>query len=103
MRRAYIKRELNKLKKLKGIIKQKTPERVMHRRADLLRKRKVKIIKYKLLGLKKLELIIKGTAGLYIKELISGDNGRTKPSVAELLGVKATCKELDVVNIGKIK
>lgn len=95
-------KELKFLNKLKGIIKQKTPERVVHRRADLLRKREVKSIRYKLLNPKKLELIIKGTAGLYIKELISGDNGRTKPSVSELISRKAACKELDVIDIGKI-
>jgi len=38
-----------------------------------------------------------GEAGLYIKELVSGDNGRTKPSLAEILGKDAHVTSLDVV------
>lgn len=97
------KSELKKLKGLAGIIHQRTPERVLHRRSDLLRRREVKSLKYKMLGKKTFKLIVHSTAGLYIKELISGDNGRTKPSVAELLGRKATCRQLDVIKIGKIE
>jgi tRNA pseudouridine synthase 10 len=95
--------DLKKLKKLVGSIHQRTPVRVAHRRAELLRKREVKSLRWKRLGAKKLELIVKGTAGLYIKELVSSDEGRTKPSVAELLGVPAKVMELDVIDIGKIK
>jgi len=85
-----------------GTINQQTPQRVLHRRAELLRRRDVKTLKWKLLAPKKLELVVSGSSGLYIKELVSGDNGRTKPSVAELLGVEAKVTELDVVRIGKI-
>ena len=42
---------------------------------------------------------IKTEAGTYIKELISGNNGRTRPSVAFLLNTPAECKELDVIKI----
>jgi len=38
-------------------------------------------------------------AGLYIKELISGDKGRTQPNLSELLQNECVCKELDVVKI----
>lgn len=96
-------KELKKLKALKGVIEQRTPKRVLHRRADIIRKRDVKSVKYKMKGKKNLELVIKGSAGLYIKELISGDEGRTKPSISELLDRKAVCKELDVIKIEKIK
>ncbi len=96
-------KDLKFLKKIKGIIHQRTPQRVAHRRSDLTRNREVKSIKYGRAGKKLLELEIKGTAGLYIKELISGDEGRTKPSVSGLLNRKAVCKELDVIKIGKIK
>ena len=34
---------------------------------------------------------------IYIKELVSSDSGRTKPSFAEILGTEAICIELDVV------
>ncbi len=95
------RKDLIILKKLKGDIKQRTPKRVKHRRADLTRKRRVKSVKIKFKNSKSFELIVEGTAGLYIKELISGDNGRTKPSVSELLNRKAVCKELDVIKIQK--
>ena len=93
------KKELRKLRALTGTMSQQTPIRVMHRRADLMRRRIVKEIKYKQINKKKIELTVKTSAGLYIKELVSGDNGRTKPSLSEILGVKATPKELDVIKI----
>ncbi len=92
-----------KLKWLKKLIAepifQKTPLRVVHRRADKWRKRRVKRISWKLLGKKKLQLKITGEAGLYIKELISGDEGRTKPNVAEILENEVEKIILDVVKI----
>lgn len=95
---------LPKIKTLKGaVIAQQTPTRVKHRRADLLRRRGVKEISYKVLGGKKLRIVVKGQAGLYIKELISGDNGRTKPSVSELLNDKVKKILLDVIKIHPVK
>ncbi|MFH1630952.1 MAG: tRNA pseudouridine(54/55) synthase Pus10, partial [Candidatus Aenigmatarchaeota archaeon] len=85
------------------IIRQRTPNRVAHRRADLTRKRQVVSIKAKKTGKNQFEIIVRGEAGLYIKELISGDEGRTKPSISEIIGVKCRCKELDVVGIHKKK
>jgi tRNA pseudouridine synthase 10 len=93
------KEELKKLKSLIGTISQQTPARVVHRRADLIRRRIVKELKYKRINSKKIELTVKTSAGLYVKELVSGDEGRTKPSLAELLNVKATPKKLDVIKI----
>jgi tRNA pseudouridine synthase 10 len=92
---------LNKLKGLIGNVKQKTPERVVHRRADIMRTRKVKSIKWKTVTNKKLELEIKGEAGLYVKELVSGDNERTEPSVSDTLGNPGKVIELDVIKIHK--
>ena len=105
-------KDLVKLKKLKGlIIKQETPKRVLHRRADKLRNRKVRDIKWKILGKKQnstqpkpvsgklVEFEVKGDAGLYVKELVHGDEGRTKPSISEILGNKGEVKELDVIKI----
>ncbi len=103
LKKSISKKDLKKLSALRGTISQRTPERVLHRRADLHRKREVISLKAKMKNPKTLELIIKGSAGLYIKELITGDNGRTRPSVSEVLGIEAVCKELDVVGIGKIK
>ncbi|MEM7819631.1 MAG: tRNA pseudouridine(54/55) synthase Pus10 [Candidatus Aenigmatarchaeota archaeon] len=93
------KNDLEKLKSLITQIRQKTPTRVLHRRADKLRKRNVKYIKAKLINSKKFNLVVRCEAGLYVKELISGDNDRTKPSVSEILGCNCRCKELDVIKI----
>jgi tRNA pseudouridine synthase 10 len=37
--------------------------------------------------------------GLYVKELVSSDEGRTEPSLADLLGVDATVDLLDVLTV----
>jgi len=97
------KKELRKLKQILGVISQRTPVRVEHRRADLIRKRLVKQLNYKQINKKKIELKIKASSGLYVKELVTGDEGRTKPSVAEILNVKAVPKDLDVIHIERPK
>ncbi|MQY54676.1 MAG: tRNA pseudouridine(54/55) synthase Pus10 [Methanosarcinales archaeon] len=85
--------------KLSGaVIEQRTPTRVLHRRADLVRKRKVhsaRLVSFE----EPISVEIKCDGGLYIKELISGDGGRTKPSLSALLGTEAEVKELDVVDV----
>lgn len=48
---------------------------------------------------REIESIIVCDGGCYVKELISGDEGRTSPSIAETVGIKAYCKELDVLEI----
>ncbi|RLE95074.1 MAG: tRNA pseudouridine(54/55) synthase Pus10 [Thermoprotei archaeon] len=83
------------------IIEQRTPLRVLHRRADKLRRKKVYKITSRILGKRKLELTIICQGGLYIKELISGDKGRTRPNISNILGAQAVCEELDVVDIAE--
>jgi tRNA pseudouridine synthase 10 len=97
------KKELRKLKQLVGVISQRTPVRVAHRRADLIRKRSVKQLNYKQISKKRIELKIKASSGLYVKELVTGDEGRTMPSVAEILNVKAIPKDLDVIRVERPK
>ena len=46
-----------------------------------------------------MEMRVHCQGGLYIKELITGDEGRTSPSVAEILDVKAKPLELDVLEV----
>jgi len=92
------KSDLKKLQKIKNV-KQKTPQRVIHRRADRYRYRKVKKIKTKFINSKRFVLEVRGEAGLYIKELINGDQGRTEPNITNILGVQCNCKELDVTAI----
>ncbi|MHC1585173.1 MAG: tRNA pseudouridine(54/55) synthase Pus10 [Candidatus Syntropharchaeia archaeon] len=81
------------------LIEQRTPSRVAHRRADLTRKRRV--LRAELLDFKGKEAVIEleCEGGLYVKELVSGDSGRTKPNISEILGVEAEVKELDVVDV----
>lgn len=90
---------LERLKSL-NLIRQRTPKRVSHRRADKTRKRRVIDVKWDIIDPRTLELTLKTEGGLYIKELISGDDGRTKPSVSEILGTPAECIELDVLEVG---
>jgi len=89
-----------KLKKLVGkeiLLHQRTPKRVEHRRSDKIRKRKVKILGYEIKKDEN-ELIIdvEADAGTYIKEFVSGDEGRTKPSLASLLSCEMFVKKLIV-------
>ena len=81
------------------IIVQKTPTRVLHRRADLVRKKKVFEIGGKIIDSKRANFSIKSIGGTYIKELIDGDEGRTSPSFSEIFGIRCKCIELDVINI----
>jgi tRNA pseudouridine synthase 10 len=90
----------NALKSLKGVtIQQRTPERVAHRRADKIRERKV--LDIGLAGEQDGRFVVEvlGEAGLYIKELVSGDSGRTIPSLAEILKRKAHVTSLDVTQV----
>jgi len=90
---------LGRLGNLVGVIDQRTPTRVLRRRPDRLRRRRVRSLEWKRLGPRRVELTVRAAAGTYIKELISGDGGRTRPSAAEVLGTKAACVELDVLAI----
>ena len=91
--------DLEKLQSL-HMIQQRTPIRVSHRRADKIREKEVKNIEAKFIDSKTFEMIIKTEGGLYIKELISSDEGRSNPSVSEVLGTQAICAELDVIEVG---
>ena len=101
LKRKVLEEEVkNALERLSGaLIEQRTPTRVLHRRADLVRKRNVQSVRLVSLEGQNAVMEIKCGAGLYIKELISGDEGRTKPSFSELLGVGAEVKELDVLDV----
>jgi tRNA pseudouridine synthase 10 len=81
------------------LIKQQTPLRVLHRRADLTRERYIYEVKVKKVSLKRAEMDVRCQGGLYVKELVSGDEGRTIPNVSELLGNRATPLKLDVLNV----
>ncbi|WNY26651.1 tRNA pseudouridine(54/55) synthase Pus10 [Methanolapillus ohkumae] len=109
-------------------INQDTPNRVLHRRADLCRNRTVHEAVLEQMGdkndgfgdgIKNIEekedagtisrkiasesdvayVRILCDGGLYVKELTSGDEGRTTPSIAGLLSVGAKVEELDVIHV----
>ncbi len=82
------------------IIKQKTPTRVLHRRADLERMRKVHSVNLESFETNTAVLVVNCEGGLYVKELVSGDGGRTVPSVASLTGSEAKVIELEVIKVG---
>jgi len=82
-------------------IQQKTPSRVAHRRANKVREKYVYNIKGKFIKPNIFEFIIETQGGTYIKELINGDDGRTKPSFSEIFGITLLCKKLDVLAIKK--
>jgi len=88
------------LKDLEGMtIHQRTPKRVEHRRADMVRTRNVYGAKLVMIKNRVAVVEIHAESGLYIKELISGDSGRTKPSLAELVGMDCHVEKLDVVAV----
>jgi tRNA pseudouridine synthase 10 len=82
-----------------ALIKQQTPLRVLHRRADLVREKYIYEVKVKKVSLKRAEMKIRCQGGLYVKELVSGDEGRTLPNVSELLENRAKPLKLDVLNV----
>ncbi len=86
--------------KLTGVlIKQQTPLRVVHRRADLTRERYIYKLKVKKISAKEALMEVLCQGGLYVKELVSGDDGRTVPSVTELLHNPAKITKLDVLKV----
>ncbi len=80
-------------------IKQQTPLRVLHRRADLIREKYIYKVKVKKVSLKRALMEIHCQGGLYVKELVSGDEGRTNPNVSDLLGNRAKTLKLDVLKV----
>ena len=83
----------------KAVIHQQTPLRVLHRRADLVRERYIYEAHIKRLAPNRAEMKIRCQGGLYIKELVSGDEGRTVPSVAAIITAEAKPLELDVLKV----
>lgn len=87
------------LHSLPGEIAQQTPRRVSHRRADLIRRRMLHDIAGELTDATHADITVHGDGGLYIKELISGDEQRTQPSLSGRLGVRALVTDLDVLEV----
>ena len=74
---------------------------MLHRRADKVRIKHVHNVSCEIIDDTTFEMTVKTEGGLYIKELMSGDEDRTKPNVGEVLGVKSICEQLDVVEVSE--
>ena len=81
------------------LVKQRTPTRVAHRRADLIRPRLVESVNVLSFEQGMVELEIKAQHGTYIRELVSGDMGRTVPSFSSLVDGACKVEVLDVLNL----
>jgi tRNA pseudouridine synthase 10 len=82
-----------------AIVYQQTPLRVLHRRADRLREKRIYTARIKRLAPSRVDLRIHCDGGLYIKELITGDDGRTDPCVSKLVNAEVKTLELDVLDV----
>jgi len=79
------------------LVRQRTPRRVRHRRPDIVRERMVYSVRTRLITPRCFEALIKCEGGLYVKELVDGDEGGTRPSFADVVKKELYCAELDVV------
>ena len=95
--------DMDKLEQIRDLneIHQQTPQRVLRRRADKVRIKHVLDLSYEMIDGTSFNMRIKTEGGLYIKELISGDDGRSKPNISEILGVNAICEQLDVIEVSE--
>ena len=80
-------------------IDQRTPRRVEHRRADLVRHRRIHWVSADSFDEDGFDLELETDSGTYVKEFVSGDDGRTQPNFSERLGIKCVVVALDVLAI----
>jgi tRNA pseudouridine synthase 10 len=85
------------------VLRQETPRRVLHRRPNLVRRRTVRTCSAQISEpgpmIRRFELTARVQSGTYVKELISGDEGRTHPSISAILRAPCDCVELDVLEV----
>ncbi|MGN1044884.1 MAG: tRNA pseudouridine(54/55) synthase Pus10 [Candidatus Methanomethylophilaceae archaeon] len=80
-------------------LNQRTPKRVEHRRADLVRDREILWVEAEVTGDDTFDLTLETESGTYVKEFVSGDDGRCEPSFSQALGVQCRVETLDVIAI----
>ncbi len=80
-------------------VDQRTPVRVAHRRADLVRNRGIRWVEVELVDEYTFDLTLETESGTYVKEFVSGDGGRSVPNFSDSLGVPCVVQELDVLAI----
>jgi len=81
------------------IIKQFTPTRVAKRRANKIRKRQIFTCEVLEVDETMAIFAIETESGTYIKELVTGDDGKTTPNISELIGQPCKVVTLDVMEI----
>jgi len=80
-------------------IQQRTPIRILARKKDVLRVRKVYEVRTRLVTSTSFEALVYCDGGLYVKELVHCDQGRTNPCFASILNTELKPVELDVLYI----
>ncbi len=75
---------------------QKTPLRVLHRRSQLTREKKIYDIKTEMFNNHYFLLSLTTSAGAYVKEFVHGDFGRTFPSISSIFDSRTEILQLDV-------
>ena len=80
-------------------LNQRTPKRVEHRRADLVRDREILWVEAEVTGDDTFNLTLETESGTYVKEFVSGDDGRCVPSFSQALGIQCYVQTLDVIAI----
>lgn len=81
------------------VVRQRTPTRILKRRGDTTRLRKIYDVKVRLVCEYLIEMLIKCDDGLYVRELVHGDGGRTYPNMAGVLNSDLNILEVDVIDI----
>lgn len=101
LNRTEFEKKLEQLKDrlVEKMIDQRTPSRVAHRRADKVREKKIYKVEGTYIEPTIYEFVIQTQGGTYIKELITSDDGRTRPSFSEIFETSLECTRLDVINI----
>ncbi len=81
------------------LIKQLTPTRVAHRRANKIRERLIYNCTIESVEGSIARLTLEAESGTYVKEFVSGDDKKTQPNLSELIGIPCKVTELDVIDV----
>ena len=84
-------------------IAQRTPARVAHRRSDRVRARRIVEARFVDGSAGRFTVELRTEAGTYVKEWVEGDEGRTEPSLASLVGVPLRVESLDVLEVHDVE
>jgi len=96
-KRVLVASDLDVLSKVRDLeILQKSPLRVAHRRGNTVRPRTLHWIQGEIINPHYFRLRLSTQAGMYVKEFVHGDLGRTTPSLRSLLDTQMEILQLDV-------